>query len=198
MIAGRTAQPSSTTTYRIDASDVIVDVGGDWTAFARKNDPGWRSDSVIGRNLYEFIDGRETCTLYEALVARVRIEGRSARFVYRCDAPDLRRHMEMTITPLPRGEVEFHSRVIREEPRAAQAVFEGDAVRSADVLVVCSSCKLVQTDEHRWNEIESVVTRMHLDGAERLPAIRNGMCPRCRDSLEILSPGDSETPPAEL
>ena len=104
--------------YRIDAQDRILFANDNWFAFARENgvtvlDPA----RVIGRVLGDFLCHSETKHLFETLLAKVRATGASVALTYRCDSPDRRRFMEFQIQAHPRREVEFRSRILRQEMR---------------------------------------------------------------------------------
>lgn len=182
MIRATEAAEDRTTYYDVDTDMIITSVGGHWAAFADENSPDWDAGAVVGRPLDEFIADDATALLYAELVAKVRRSGRAATFVYRCDAPDVRRHMEMTILPRESG-VRFASRIITEEQREPQPLLDPAAARADTVLLVCGWCKKAKTGRQTWSEIEHAVTLLHL-GEEDLPLISHGICPECTVQVE--------------
>ncbi|HXG86783.1 MAG TPA: hypothetical protein VNJ02_00490 [Vicinamibacterales bacterium] len=87
--------------YRIDEYDSIAALGDDWVSFAIANDAPHLAD-VTGRSLWDFVSDSTTRQVYRRLLARVR-HGHTIRFSYRCDAPLLKRFMQMTMRPAPAG-----------------------------------------------------------------------------------------------
>jgi hypothetical protein len=145
--------------YMVDASGTIRQVGHTrWREFALAGGaPGLGDPSrVVGRSLFAFIFGEEVRESYLRL-HRVILSGRRARiaFPYRCDAPDLRRDMWMTVTPVrsagvPVG-VLYRSSVRATEPRATWGFLGARAadvdVESLPLLTACSYCRSVKIPE---------------------------------------------------
>ena len=100
--------------YRIDRDNRLVEVGGDWDAFALENEtPAVRRDAVLGRSLLDFVAGTETRHLHELLLERARRGIPLRRMSFRCDSLDLRRYMEMEIASPDGAVVEYRCRLLR-------------------------------------------------------------------------------------
>ena len=54
---------------------------------------------VVGRRLWDFIEDLETRHIYQLLHERVRTRGGPVRLSLRCDAPEHRRLLELSISP---------------------------------------------------------------------------------------------------
>jgi hypothetical protein len=178
--AGVAAAPSGRATlvvHRIDADDTIVLVDEAWRRFARANGAPSLAGSAEGRSLWDFVAGFEVRELHRILLQRVRSDGRVVEFAFRCDSPTLRRHLRMTIVALPGGHVEFRSRTLREEPRAAVPLLDAGATRTGEWLTMCSWCKRVKLDD--WVEAEDAVDELGLFEQTTLPSISHGACPAC-------------------
>lgn len=174
---GAHVTPLERLTYRINTDDVIVEVGDDWAAFARRNGAtGWEA-ATVGRPLWDFVSGVTTRFVYRALLGRVR-SGQSITFDYRCDAPALRRFMQMTMRPAAEGGVEFESATMRVEPR--EPLFAAATSPRTERLLVrmCSWCNRVAFDG-TWCEVEVAAEALGLFAASGLPAITHAMCPSC-------------------
>jgi hypothetical protein len=169
--------------HRIDAEGRICFVNDAWLAFADEN--GWRTSAadLLGTPLNTRIAGAEPRHIYRLLIDRVRHAGHPARFAYRCDSPDLRRFMEMRISALSDGQVEFCSRVLRLEPRERIRVLDSALrQRSEEVLQMCSWCKAVFA-QPAWLDLEEAVQRLGILAEAALPRISHGICPTCSERL---------------
>ena len=95
--------------YAIDADDVVVPVGDEWSRFARQNDAPELDELAPDRTLWSYFGSDEVRDVWRLLIARVRATQAPAHVPLRCDAPHMRRWFEMTITPEPDGVVRFRS-----------------------------------------------------------------------------------------
>ena len=93
--------PNQPYVYRIDARDAIVWVSDNWQMFAVANEGAETTyaDQVLGRSLWEFITGMETRHLYQIVIQEARQRQKTVRLLFRCDAPDERRFLRLTIVP---------------------------------------------------------------------------------------------------
>ena len=167
----------SSVTYQLNAADEILSVGGDWAPFAQANEAPYLADGVIGRPLWDFVGGMTTRHVYRELLARVRA-GRTVAFDYRCDSPDLRRFLRMTISPGSEGGVAFDSRTVRTEPRVPPLPSLVSGQGTEPGLRMCSWCKRVDLSQ-LWEELEIAVERLGLLTLGHPPLISHAMCPRC-------------------
>jgi hypothetical protein len=169
--------------YVIDARDRLVEVGPGWDAFAEANGaPELVAEKVVGRPLPSFVDDSTTRALYAHLLDRIRTDGRPVCVWLRCDAPTVRRCLELTMSRLDRGHVEFYSRLVREEARPAVDLLDCQVARSSECLTICAWCKRVPTPGG-WREIEDAVAALRLFEQAALPVLSHGMCPECRGRL---------------
>jgi hypothetical protein len=169
--------------HRIDADGRLCFVNDAWLDFADEN--GWRTSAaeLLGTPLIAQITGAEPRHIYRLLIERTRQTGRPARFAYRCDSPDLRRFMEMRISILSDGQVEFCSRVLRLDPRERVQVLDSALrQRSEEVLQMCSWCKAVCAQPD-WLELEDAVQRLGILAEAAPPRISHGICPTCSERL---------------
>lgn len=170
--------------YRVDAHNVILFVNDEWVSFALENDaPTLVRENVVGKSLWEFIDGWETRHLYDLILERVRRDGVHLRIPFRCDAPTKRRFMEMEIIPLSRGEVEYRCRILREESRAAVDLLLGGE-GPLDVFI-CTWCKKLEVGENLWEEVEKGVRSLRLFAENARPKLHHQVCPDCRKNLML-------------
>lgn len=183
-----TKQDFTEISYIIDSQDRLVVVSPQWLEFALKNHgEGLSPELVAGRPLWDFITDEPTRELYRAVLAHVR-SGPTTDLVLRCDAPDRRRLIEMIVTLLPDGNVEFKTVLLASKPRAAQRLLDKDTPRTARHVMVCSWCDKVNVGVDKWFEVEAAVEYLHLTGEAELPMIEPVVCPECYARvLEIIS-----------
>jgi hypothetical protein len=77
------------------------------------------------------------------------------------------------------GDLQFKSRTIWAQTRQLQMIYDTNAPRSDDILIVCSWCKKINTNGEIWEEVEEVVVSLGLFEFERLPQLSHGMCGDC-------------------
>ena len=141
--------------WAIDDADKIVRVNDVWLAFAGENTaPQLTASLVLNQPLWHFIQGQETRYLYQQIFSRVRAGVSPVKFPFRCDSPDCRRFMEMKLSLLPGGAIEFISRILREEWREPVDLLDNSQDRSGEFLKVCSWCKKINIPGQGWGEIE--------------------------------------------
>lgn len=181
--------------WTIDRENVITAVGGDWDAFAAGNEAASLCGaSVVGHSLFEFIDGEETRRIYRLLLRRVRALDAPILVPFRCDSPELRRHMRLEIEPLRERAIEFRSVLVAAEPRPHLRLVERDAPRSEALLVSCSFCLRIRLPDEEWVEAEDAVVRLGLLVRERTPRLAHGVCPACKAKLHERLDGVGEPP----
>jgi hypothetical protein len=169
---------------QVDAGNRIVFVDASWVSFAAENGlPSLTLAAVKGRLLWDFITDETSQHVYKALARQVRRTGRMAEVPFRCDSPECRRFMKMFILSLAAGALEFHSVLLREEPRPRVDLLDPEFPRTEEFLTMCAWCKKVHTGE--WLEAEEAVRRLRLFEQPRLPRITHGVCPACQEAFEL-------------
>jgi len=164
--------------YWVDGNDRIIFVDANWLAFAQQNGMG-RSNlkPVIGTSLWSHISDITTRHFYQLLMTDVRNTSRPATVAFRCDGPECRRFMELRITGAGRKDLEFRSRLLREERRERMALLDSDTPRSSEMLLMCLWCKKVKTSA--WQEVEAAVNEFRLFEQDRMPMVSHVTCPAC-------------------
>lgn len=166
--------------YAIDANDRILSANSHWFDFAKENGISHLSPETLhGRSLWEFISGAETRQLYYTLLKNVRDRGTEKTVPYRCDGPDRRRSMELTMSHISGGGVLFRSRVIHEEEREPVTLLQLNVLRNDQLLIMCSWCNKVRVREVAWLEVEDAVKELALFDALHLPRLSHGICDVC-------------------
>lgn len=188
----RAADPAPSV-YRVDQRDVITRVNTAWRTFASANGAPTLASSAVGTSLWAHVSGTKTRRLYEAVHATVRATGRSVTLPYRCDAPDERRWMTLTVHPLGGGQLQVVSALVRREQRTPVLLLDATVPRGDWPMLVCGWCSRVRTvspaafDRAKpapWLNVESV--RAGLTGATALPRLMHDACPDCADEVRTL------------
>jgi hypothetical protein len=170
--------------YSIDGQDRLVAVSGEWEEFARANGaPQLARERVLGRSLWEFIDGQDTLEVHRLLLDRIRVRGAGVTLAFRCDGPRLRRDMQMVLEPGQDGRVEIRTHLVHESRRPYVALFDAAAQRSGSFLKVCSWCRKVEMGGLGWAEAEHAVRELRLLEIPPVPRISHGMCPACLEGF---------------
>jgi hypothetical protein len=171
----------------VNPSDRIIEVNQAWRDFARENGSAQLADKMETKpSLWDFITGRETRYLFEVLLSKVRRGKGPFTLPFRCDAPDRRRYMELTVRLCEGARVEMSSRMLREERRQPVPLLADDVLRSDRVLYCCSWCKKFEVPSGNWEEVEGAIKELDLFGVEKLPVISHGACPDCAHKIEEL------------
>jgi hypothetical protein len=174
--------------YSLDDRNRIVRVNAAWTRFALDNDaPELAPEYVLERSILDFLGDTTTCQIYLDLLARVR-QGIPARFSIRCDSPGLRRHVQLTVTAVNSGLVDFRSLVLAMEPRAVQRVWDRRIERDERQLRTCAWCKRVHVGGE-WLEIEHALATLGIFELEPLPTVTHGICDECQGAMHLVHAG---------
>ena len=186
---------SQTTIWTIDADDVITGVGGAWDEFATANGaPALCGSRVVGTPLFEFITGEETQRIYRLLIDKVRSTTDVLRVPFRCDSPEMRRHMRLEIAPADADAIEFRSEFLDDESRPRVPLLGPDEARSRTLLVSCSFCMRLRVPPSEWIEAEEAVVQMGLLSGVAMPQLVHGVCPECSAGLRERLGAKSDAP----
>lgn len=171
--------------YQIDRKDLLIFVNEQWDRFAENND----SADLAGINLHQqsiwdFIQDSETKHLHRMLLQKVRSEYVILDLPFRCDSPSLRRYMQMNISPLADGQVEYRCRLIKAEAREPVPFISEEVANGDALLRMCSWCKKIDIGRNLWLEIEEAIKCMGLFSQQRLPKISHTICRTCVEALE--------------
>jgi len=173
---------SGSLSYLLDADDRIEAVDEGWQAFAAANGaPELTAAAVLGRPLGAFIADRATTHLSRALLALAR-RGSVLTFPFRCDAPALRRHMRMVLSPEPRGRVRCETTLVTARPLAPSPPARGSE-RTGAPLTMCSWCNRIRL-AGRWYELADAVAGARLFLASTPSEITHGLCHTCERKLD--------------
>lgn len=165
--------------YSIDADDVIRSVNRAWADFAVENGAPQLAESVVGTSLWRHITGGAVIDLSHAILAHVRKTQTVATYHFRCDSPETRRDMELTLRPLPKNGIECESTVLCATPRARIPLFDGSIPHSDELITMCAWCRKVRAPD--WVEADVAASRRGWFKTESPPSISHSICPECSE-----------------
>lgn len=174
-----TSGGDGTVSLWVDGGNRILAVNDAWDGFAAGNDGSevFR-DRVIGTDLLVWIRGDETRMMLAALMQFVRLTGENVRREYRCDSPELRRYMRMTVHRERSGLVRFDHELLRTEPMQPAVRFAVPGAPDAKTVRRCSMCNRVELANAWWNGDEAA--REGRLPASNAGSVRYVICPLCR------------------
>lgn len=173
--------------YRVDAEDKLIRFNEEWDRFALANDaPELESRRLYGRRVWDFVSDPATRGLYQDLLRRAR-DGRSPVFPFRCDSPELKRTLRMTLRRRDAGEVEFVVEEVLVEPRPYAALLDRRAPREGRLVRACGWCRKIWSGAG-WVEIEEAVARLGLMAEGVVPPVSHGICGPCEARLSVGAP----------
>jgi hypothetical protein len=170
--------------YRLDKQDRIVEVGGDWDRVAREND-GTEvvADRIIGTKLYAHVADEPSRMFVWTMLDSVRKLFRPSVKLYRCDCPDFKRQMEMTILPETGGGLLVEHRLIGIEKQPLRLRFAGQ-VRSSlparALILRCTMCVKLKVSGV-WHEPDETMLAA-LEQKDCAVQVAYGICDDCKDA----------------
>ena len=171
--------------YSIDKADRIRFINEGWLQFACQNAGGHLNRAyVIGRSLWDFIEGEDLRQIYRHIFKAVRMKQQAAVFKFRCDSPVCRRYFQLMVSPLPEEELMFSTHPIRVVPRDPVLFLDPDVERGEPFLTICSWCMKVRLPNRGWIELEEVVNALDLLGSPVVPSLTHGICLECQSHVE--------------
>jgi hypothetical protein len=181
--------------YHLNASDEISSVNEEWLRFAQANDgQSLLSPQILGRPLWDFIGDLETQHIYRLLHRRVRAGGGPVQFSFRCDGPECRRLLELSISLGVEQELIYRVRTVSEEHRSPVPLLDPLLRRSERFVTMCGWCKRVAAPPHGWLEVEDAVAALSLFAEPRPPQLTHGICGECSQSLDQTLGGEPSSP----
>ena len=170
--------------YWIDTDNRLLRFNDDWRVFAVENGaPELASTAILGQPLASFCGDPTTAEIWAQFLARART-GADVRVRIRCDAPERRRWLELSLL-VDGTSIRVISALLSEEPRPGAAVLEAHSPHVTGALECCSWCKRWRSVAGAWLEVEDLVATLHLfeEDASLLPRASHTICDSCRADL---------------
>jgi hypothetical protein len=131
-----------------------------------------------------FVTDATTVQLYEQIFQRVARVRRQVTFPIRCDSPEFRRHLDLTIAALPTGKFAVWTSLVRFESRRRVDLSRG-GTRHKGTIVMCGWCKRVDV-EGKWVEVEDAMVTLRLFERPIQPLLQHGICRDCHRRMLTL------------
>lgn len=172
------SDPPKVFLYEVDAADLLVSVGDTWLNFAQENQAqDLVEKAVLGESIWTYFSGYQVQEIYGSLFRRVRVSQREITLPFRCDSASQRRFMELRMQPAAAKGIQLESKLVLAE---AVMLFDHQAKRSKQFVVVCSWCKKIRAEDH-WIEVEVAVEALGLFDALKFPQLSHGICGPCKE-----------------
>ncbi|MCW8929410.1 MAG: hypothetical protein OQL19_04120 [Gammaproteobacteria bacterium] len=170
---------TDTIKYLLDNEDRIISVSGPWDEFANKNDGvNVHASYVCGRSIWDFIVSDATKMWIRTLFQRARLKTESIERPYRCDSPDLKRFMRMSISSCENGVLEVKHEILHVEECLPPVHFKHISENSVvDLRFRCSFCGRVR-QEDAW--LEPIATD---DTQETEMTVEYTVCEDCQNLM---------------
>jgi hypothetical protein len=174
------SMPNQIVTYQTDHRHRILAVSASWDAFAVENgaESHALAAAVVGRSLFEYIEGLEVRHLYEILLKTVLETGVGATVPLHCDSPSLRRKLLLSIRPMQFGVVEYEGRIVEIAPREPVLILDSTRPRGPEMVYICSFCKRIE-QAGDWLDPATYLLQSNALAKEILPRLSHGVCPDC-------------------
>jgi hypothetical protein len=165
--------------YRLDSADRITFVSPEWLRFAETNDaPELTTDRVVGKPIWQFITGADTRKFYKAIYRNLRFRRAAITIPFRCDSPSAVRQMSMVLRLQDAGVIECDSMLLDAQPRAPITILFRWAVRSDEMIPICSLCRRLSV-QGEWMDIRVAVDRWQHLNSTPVPRLGETVCPVC-------------------
>lgn len=165
-----------------------------WTKFARENGGNRIADpaTVVGRPILDFIIGDDVAAAHRGYLTRLLSGSIDAvTFEFRCDAPDLRRDLWMSIRPLQSAgrasALLYQSIIVDELPRPPMNLFDFEALRvrtagrsTRPIVRLCAYCAKVATSATAGEDPDWIPPEdYYRKGGDSDVRISHGVCADC-------------------
>lgn len=173
--------------YEIDAADIIRALSPAWNAFAEENTGhDLAPERVLGRSLWDYIVGDDTAALYRLLLAHIRQTARTITFLYRCDSPELRRFMRMSIEPVAPDRIGFTSVLYRCEPRDRAVHMTYAGIAAAPLVLRCSMCNQIRVRGGEWMDVAAAFQRGDILNTDIPVRVAYSICESCGRTISAM------------
>ncbi|MCC8997498.1 MAG: hypothetical protein LM517_10745 [Nitrosomonas sp.] len=171
--------------YWIDKNNIIQKVNDIWDSSMDVTNWSDRacSEGIIGKSLLEFICDDVTRMYVATMIDAVRVIPQTLFRPYRCDSPDTKRFMQMTITPEENGLIRVSHELLRCEPLRKTVLFKTTKsnVEPMNIQFIrCSLCnRLHRSDTQKWHEVDDLDLISNKKNYCNIIPVAYSICPDC-------------------
>lgn len=167
-------QKPTRTSYLLDQRERIVSVDGAWDAFAEENGGCHLSAAELwGHSIWEYVAGDNTKMWLTALFQYARLKGSGVTRPYRCDSPELKRYMQMTVRLESGSLLRVDHELLYTEPRTPALHFRHSGRHDQAPFTRCSNCGRIHVGA--WVEPDP----SHANTGSTLTVVYS-VCPTCQ------------------
>lgn len=176
----------------LDRDLVIRRIGQpNWDRVWAENEGAVDYPEVTGRRLTDFISAGEVRDAWEQVLDDVLQHRRPhVELDYRCDAPERKRYMRLTVTPVLAGgdigHLLYQSTLLHEEPRAPVGYLASQSLwrHGLPLLTICSVCARVAWRPEGASTIQWLdAVQYYRAGGDDEVNLSHGLCPACSEAL---------------
>ena len=145
--------------------------------------------NTFGVNIFSAIADDMTDAFYRTIFSQVREEKQRIQMPYRCDRPDIRREMMITVMPDIDDGLTILSTIVNEVYEPGRPGFQQDATSD---LLRCSSCNKLCVGGRWMDALEA--RNQHFIDLNHLGSypVQHCICPSCIEKMERLAHDNSE------
>ena len=162
--------------YCVNYQDELTYMNDTLADFAERNGAPGLAQMVIGKLLWDYIEGPDVQHIYGVLMRKLRSSMNPTVLPFRFDSPSGEYSMEMMIVPLSEGAIEFRTHILDGIPLQRRSHHD-DAL-----LEMCSTCKKVNT-KSGWLDLEIAVGVLDYFNYASPPGFSHGLCDECHKLL---------------
>ncbi len=177
--------------YWLDDDNIIRRVDDHWDQAMDSQNWSDRASAnrIVGKLLSEFICDDVTRMYVATMIESVRVIPHTSFRPYRCDTPDMKRFMQMIITPEENGWIRVSHQLLRTEPLRKPVTFTTTPqisplrqLKNNQTInfVRCSICNRLQRYgnwDHSWHEVDFFAIPGH--ASEEPLKVLHSVCPDC-------------------
>lgn len=174
--------------YMLNENDEIIAIHGEWSEFANENNAAELSNEskLIGKSIWKFIRSPEIQSVYRHIFEKVRLSEKSIAMPFRCDSPNLRRFMELVVSPEGGDYLLVKTRLNYEERRDYQSVLDSTLDSGENTIWACSVCRRFSESGAEWLEIEDLANSTNIFTEDTQPKLKETVCNDCTNLVQDL------------
>ncbi len=170
--------------YQIDSDDRFQYINDSFIDFAADNGrPELNSGTLYGKQIWDYVTGKDVLFLQKLIVNRVRQSGEEYSYNFRCDSPAMKRDMRMRISASESGGICFTSELLDVKPYHEHYLYAPKKIDRKNTIHMCSYCKGVKNMSGKWLEIELALEQVDDFSGLNDPYISHGICDTCKDAI---------------
>lgn len=168
--------------YTIDSFDRLIEVN---RAFVDsfQNAAELAPSSLVGRPIWDFVDGALPRQLWRVLYSRVRSLAAPLFVPLRADTASHRCLIDLELHPAADRAIRHVRECVSFEARPSVALLDTNYPRDERMLNRCAWCARVQVSFGHWQEVEDAHVSLDLGAGATLPILCETACDPCKQSL---------------